>query len=469
MYLARFDVSGGEWIQAAVLIEPASAATADRVAAMWDLVAAQLSVAARIAQATVAYRISVDTTRRVRQTVTVTAPADHERDVREVVARLTRVERMQGGALSLASARKERDRWMESLGAFRCCATADSFSVARIPLACNFRLSDTLDELLTDACITGHALAYQIHVRAAGVRPDWVREARKSMLALHDLPGICSGLIELQNQLARGLGHAGAFCEEYLAVDTATAARSIEQLLADRFRARYGPLGFPPAAFRFEGEGYQNQLVMGIHTHDLDPLDPVALCSVAEPPAGRDRLLAWQPSARLRALFMRPQEVGQRDPSDEGAGRAALDADATLPRPYDGSGPAVFVSYKRADIARVSRIIRLLQEIGLRVWYDRGIPGGSEWDEEIEERLRHAPFVVVCTSQAAVASKYVRREVKFADSLDVPILPVLLEEVTLAHGMGMLLTQYQMLDARVGNFVEALRRAVAHLHVPLRE
>ncbi len=453
MYLARFDAGDGELVQATVQI--------DAPAASWDLVAAQLSAAARVERATVAYRVGVDASRTLRQIVAVTAPAEHERDVREVVARLTRIERMQGGSLAVPPSRVERDAWMERLGAFRLCATADGFSVTGIPLACDFRLSDVVDDLLTDACITGQPIEYQVHVRAADVSPEWVRAARKNALALRELPGVRASLLELQDHLARALGHAGAFCEEYLVVGSEAAARSIEQLLADRFRARYGPLGFPPAAFRFERGGYQDQLVMGVHSHDLEPLQPVAMCSVAQPPAGRDRLLAWQPSERLRALVARPQAVEPIEPV--GDDEPVVDTGATPPKPYTGREPAVFISYKRADIARVGGIIRLLQEIGLPVWYDRGIPGGVEWDEEIEDRLRQALFVVVCTSQAAVESKYVRREVKFADSLDVPILPVRLEDVALAHGMGMLLTHYQMLDARAGNFGEALRTAVARL------
>jgi hypothetical protein len=284
-----------------------------------------------------------------------------------------------------------------------------------------------------------------------------MRSARKSMLALRDLPGIRPALAEWQDQLARALSHASAICEEYLAVDDPAAARSIEQLLGDRFRAKFGALGFPPAAYRFARDSFEEPLSIGIHSHDLDPFSPIDLCSVAEPAAGRDTLLGWQPSARLQALL-----------STEGEADEVEDANATMrlddvPEPYHGLERAVFVSYKRADITRVCRIIRTLQTLDLPVWYDKGIPGGTEWDDVIEDRLKRAPFVVLCASQAAIESKYVRREVKFADVMNVPLLPVLLEDVSMRHGMGMLLTPYQMLDARAANFTDALRAAVAAL------
>jgi hypothetical protein len=97
------------------------------------------------------------------------------------------------------------------------------------------------------------------------------------------------------------------------------------------------------------------------------------------------------------------------------------------------------------------------------VWYDRGIPGGAEWDDVIEQQLSRSRVVLVCASQAAIASKYVRREVKFADALDVPILPVLLEDIVPVHGMAMLLAQYQMLDSRAADFPVRLRSSLAHL------
>lgn len=456
MYVARFELGAEEWIQTTAAIDAGGGRGS--LSSAWDLIAGQLSAAARIPRSTVAYRLSLDERRRLRQTVAFAAPSEFLSDVRDVVGRLTRIEGTRGGVVALPADRDERDRWMTQIGALRLCASAAGFSVAGVPLACNFRLTDALDEVLTNAAVAGSAVTYQIHVRAAEVSTESTRSARKSMLALRGLPGVRPALADWQDQLARALGEASALCEEYLAVDDPAAARSIEQLLADRFRAKYGALGFPPAAYRFGRDSFQEPLSIGIHSHDIDPFSPVDLCSVAEPAAGRDTLLAWQPSARLQALLSAAK--GEDDECEEANATMQL---GDLPEPYAGHGPAVFVSYKRADIKRVCQIIRTLQTMGLPVWYDRGIPGGAEWDEIIEDRLKHAPFVVLCASQAAIESKYVRREVKFADVMDVPLVPVLLEDVSMRHGMSMLLTQYQMLDARLDNFTDALGKAVARL------
>ena len=459
MYLARFDANGEEWVQAAAVIDGAAARESSSAVDQWELMARQLSAAARIPRATVAHRIAVQAGIGLRQTIALTASVHHEREVREIVAAFTRIERWGGGSVSLAQQPEERDQWLERLGPLRFCATAEAFSVGGVPLACPFRLSPSLDDLLIDACIGGYDLLYQLHIRAADVAPDWVRSARKSMLALRELPGIPAALIDWQEQLARQLGYASAFCEEYLAVDSDAVARTIQTHLADRFRAQYGPFGFPAPAFRFETNGYQDPLVTGVHSHDLDPLSPAALCSVATSAAERDELLAWSPSPRL--LDMIDTAGGAQDVAPELP--VPLHDGAMLPEPYDGPGAFAFASYKRQDLPRIASIVRMVQEMGVPVWYDRGIPGGAEWDDVIEERLVRAHFVIMFASQAAVDSKYVRREIKFADALDRPVLPILLEDATFAHGMRMLLTQYQMIDSRSQEFSRQLQSALTRL------
>lgn len=85
---------------------------------------------------------------------------------------------------------------------------------------------------------------------------------------------------------------------------------------------------------------------------------------------------------------------------------------------------------------------------------------GAEWDAIIEDHLDRSAFVLLFTSAAAIESKYVRREVKFADALDKPVLSVLLEDAPLGDGMGMLLTRYQILDTRTEDFLHRLRQAM---------
>ena len=136
----------------------------------------------------------------------------------------------------------------------------------------------------------------------------------------------------------------------------------------------------------------------------------------------------------------------------------------TMPPPFEGAAGYLFVSYKHNDASRIGPLLEVVRSLGYNVWYDAGIPGGSEWDAVIEERVRNADALIMFLSREAVLSKYVRREIKYADMIDKPILTIRLEEAELSHGLGMLLTTYQMVDppnTEAGR--EALVRALRYL------
>jgi tetratricopeptide (TPR) repeat protein len=70
----------------------------------------------------------------------------------------------------------------------------------------------------------------------------------------------------------------------------------------------------------------------------------------------------------------------------------------------------VFISYAHEDEALCHEFIKHLSELqreGLvRDWYDREITGGSEWAEQINERLNSADIIVLLVSPDFLASEY---------------------------------------------------------------
>jgi hypothetical protein len=325
--------------------------------------------------------------------------------------------------------------------------------VRGVPLACDFRIFPLLDELLIDACIAGLALTYQLHVRAARVSDDELRAARKFALALRDIPGSMESLIVWQERLARHLPQAAAICEEYLMADTKAAAEWLEAWLADHFTTAYRAYGFASTP-RLRSDAYEDALNGALHSFDLEPWSAADLCAGALSTEERDNLLAWHPSERLQTL-LKSAELAQDDTALPPSG-IAIDS-------YRGENRFVFASYKRQDLPLVAPIIQKVCGFGIPVWYDAQIPGGTEWDEVIEDRLTRSALILAFTSNAAVQSKYVRREIKFADAIDRPVLGILLEDVKLAHGLAMMMTQYQMLDARSREFDTHLLHAVRTL------
>lgn len=97
----------------------------------------------------------------------------------------------------------------------------------------------------------------------------------------------------------------------------------------------------------------------------------------------------------------------------------------------------VLVSYKREDELRVSRLIRALQQHGLIIWWDQGLPGAEEWRKNIETALEQAGCVIVVWTEGSVGPDggFVRDEASRALARGV-LVPVRLDRVAPPLGFG---------------------------------
>lgn len=465
MYFAKFETESEEFVQGIASIRIKKWSIITVASNPWEEIARGLSRAAQIFRSSIACRFTVDERQHFQSLILVTVPVSYENRLREIFAQLTRIERMPEVSISYAQNREERDEWAGDIGKFQLCPSMGSFSVKGSKLAYNFRVSPFLNDLFVDACLGKYKLTYQINIRFLENHQESVRLARKNALALSGLSGATKNLIEWQEELSRNLGYSSGICEEYLAVDSQDYGVAISSIVADQFHKQFGSYGFSYPDFRFKDNSYKETLSLGIHSHDIEPLDPIDLCGAALFSKERDQLLAWQPSPHLIELFAAENksqivEISYKE-SQESNNLDLLE----LPNSYLGENPFAFVSYKRQDLKRIAPIINQLWSNGIYFWYDRNIPGGSEWDEIIEEKISKSRIILLFVSQEAINSKYVRREVKFADALDIPVLPILLEDVKLSHGMNMLLTQYQIIDTRNINFSNKLFQALNLLKV----
>lgn len=71
----------------------------------------------------------------------------------------------------------------------------------------------------------------------------------------------------------------------------------------------------------------------------------------------------------------------------------------------------VFISYKRKERAGVERIAQALSDLGLDVWFDVRLTAGKQWSPEIDHHAHKAWAMVVCYTEAALKSQWVRHEI----------------------------------------------------------
>lgn len=90
----------------------------------------------------------------------------------------------------------------------------------------------------------------------------------------------------------------------------------------------------------------------------------------------------------------------------------------------------VFVSYARADKARVAPLVAAISAKGWSVWWDPEITPGQEFDDQIDAQLDAAKSVLVIWTPVSVVSRWVRGEAREAAERGI-LVPVRFEQARL--------------------------------------
>lgn len=111
--------------------------------------------------------------------------------------------------------------------------------------------------------------------------------------------------------------------------------------------------------------------------------------------------------------------------------------------PYSGDEKYIFISYAHKDSALVMPIIERLMREGYRVWFDKGIDPGTEWDETIALHVNECAYFVAFMSKNYLSSSNCKDELNYARDLEKDRLLVYLEEVQLPPGLAMRVNRLQ--------------------------
>ncbi|MGQ0540067.1 MAG: toll/interleukin-1 receptor domain-containing protein, partial [Gemmatimonadaceae bacterium] len=286
--------------------------------------------------------------------------------------------------------------------------------------------------------------------------------ARRNARLLGETGRAPAALLDLQQRVARRLAAAAYLIEEYVGTTPGPAETWLRRALGSRFRQQFHELRMDEPLLDFapaEGlTGFDPPIHSSLVSDDAagrggEDASVAELCATAEDAGVVERALSWMPPESLR--YAAPEEP----PNEDMVAPVRFPPDVP-PATRDAAG-YVFISYAHADAARIAPHMRTLHESGVTYWYDAGIPSGAEWDAVIESRIERCRALLLFLSARSAASKYVRREVKFADALDKPLMSLVLEPVALSEGLRMLLTQYQMIDAGGGASREGAGLAAA--------
>ncbi|MDH3440250.1 MAG: TIR domain-containing protein [Gammaproteobacteria bacterium] len=110
---------------------------------------------------------------------------------------------------------------------------------------------------------------------------------------------------------------------------------------------------------------------------------------------------------------------------------------------YSGQEPYVFVSYSHSDKTNVYPEIRRLQDHGINVWYDEGIDAGDEWTETLAQAICGSFNFVYFITPNSVQSEYCRRELSYANHLNLAVTAIHLTQTQLPGGLQLSLGNRQ--------------------------
>jgi sugar/nucleoside kinase (ribokinase family)/beta-phosphoglucomutase-like phosphatase (HAD superfamily)/ABC-type sugar transport system substrate-binding protein len=84
------------------------------------------------------------------------------------------------------------------------------------------------------------------------------------------------------------------------------------------------------------------------------------------------------------------------------------------PEPYQGTEKYVFISYSHINKEIVYEDIKKLKEMGVRIWYDKGIPPGPRWDEYVYPKIisDQCSLVLFYVTESFFFSEAIAREIK---------------------------------------------------------
>jgi TIR domain len=108
-----------------------------------------------------------------------------------------------------------------------------------------------------------------------------------------------------------------------------------------------------------------------------------------------------------------------------------------------------FVSYPRADLARVKPLVQALQHAQLQVYWDQMLLPGEVWPVMLEQAIATSRYTLVCVTPGAVNSSFIEAEMKRSDG---KLIPIWLENVDLPLIWEARIGRIQRADLRKSQF-----------------
>ena len=124
----------------------------------------------------------------------------------------------------------------------------------------------------------------------------------------------------------------------------------------------------------------------------------------------------------------------------------------------------VFLSYSSRSENAALELIEDLKELGHLVWFDRGIPGGQNWWDEICANIEVCKFFVLAMDNSSLESEACEKEWCYAQKLGKSVLAV---EISNVSSVPVSLRPFERVDYTQQDHVSGLRLSAVVARVPV--
>ncbi|MBN1453242.1 MAG: toll/interleukin-1 receptor domain-containing protein [Anaerolineales bacterium] len=125
----------------------------------------------------------------------------------------------------------------------------------------------------------------------------------------------------------------------------------------------------------------------------------------------------------------------------------------------------IFISYSRHDVEFANRINNDLLQNKISTWIDSiGIRSGDDWPERIANAILESKIVLAIVSPDALESKWVNRELSFADKNEKLVFPLIYKTCKIPHWFDLRFGNIQWADFSEGNYIEKFEHLIDALN-----
>jgi hypothetical protein len=348
---------------------------------------------------------------------------------------------------------------------YRVAVETSGYVKNKVTFLCDFTLFGILDALIEKAQAEKHPISYQINFCQALIQPAIIKAAMKNFLYMSSESGIPDKTLSYQSELVQSLSDKSHVIEEFLGFDRFYDADIFAKLLERKFTQIYGKFGFITPSFEVCNGGYQDSIDLARHRITYSDCAWDEICCSLVDDSFLEAVINWHPSYINSNQLKITETVDIISHTDTSHNNEEIVENkiVNIVQPFQGDSNFIFVSYSHSDGREIMPVISKVNKWGYNLWWDKGIPGGSEWDSLVEKKIEDCALVILFLGKTSSTSKFLRREVKFADVIGKPVLCVDLTDSHLSDGLKMLLSQYQRLNILTSDFYDSLKKSLKYL------